>query len=97
MISTMKTRLTLLLLLAMFCFNANGQWAIENFTTYLENKQYDEYLAKANESTDTLKGKIKRDVREAIQLFQMMSDKSNPPMSVVHFENRIQMLKTNSD
>ena len=49
----MKTKLTLLLFLALFSFSAQGQWAIDNFTTYLENGQYEEYINKANESTDT--------------------------------------------
>ena len=88
----MKTKLTLLLFLALFSFSAQGQWAIDNFTTYLENGQYEEYINKANESTDTLKGKVKRNVREAIQLFQMMSDKSTTPMSVEQFDNIVKML-----
>ena len=39
-----------------------------------------------------MKGKVKRNVREAIQLFQMMTDKSNTPMSVEQFDNIVKML-----
>ena len=88
----MKSKITLLILMIAFAYNANAQWAIMNFMPYLENGQHEAYIERATLSTDSLKGQTKKNVRQAIALFEMVTEKSNTQMTTEAFDNIVKML-----